>query len=375
MKKSMTSLERWETTVRLEEPDMVPVAPLLQHFFVKQTGITVREYHHDPEKAMQATVKVLEALDGVDAYFPPVMGTAHYSVFPGFSHTSLYLPWRIEENAIPNFYEKSIFEDYEDVMENGFAKYMRPSDLDFDEIYRLNFELPAIVKNLCLDYYRRTGTPLFIGGVSMLPFDLISFMRGIIPSATDLYRRPEKVKEMCDWLVDPLVALAEIGCVGMGAGELPGAQRIFFWGGRSSATFLSPKQFEKFVLPNMLDMVNRFLNDGFDVYLHFDGDYTPMLEMFTALPAKRGIILGVEKTDIVKAKKVLGDRLCLYGNITTTVLKLGTPEEVEAECRKLIEACAPGGGFILGTECEAPWDAPFENMKAMVDSVKKYGVY
>ena len=40
-----------------------------------------------------------------------------------------------------------------------------------------------------------------------------------------------------------------------------------------------------------------------------------------------------------------------------------------------IEDCAPGGGYVLGTECETPWNAKPENVKAIVDAASKYGWY
>jgi len=53
----------------------------------------------------------------------------------------------------------------------------------------------------------------------------------------------------------------------------------------------------------------------------------------------------------------------------------GAVNDVKKYCKKLIEDCAEGGGFILSTECETPWDAKPENVKAIIDSAKKYGKY
>jgi uroporphyrinogen-III decarboxylase len=53
----------------------------------------------------------------------------------------------------------------------------------------------------------------------------------------------------------------------------------------------------------------------------------------------------------------------------------GTPDEVDAYCKKLIEDCGQGGGFILGAECETPWDSKRENVVAMKQAAVKYGMY
>jgi uroporphyrinogen-III decarboxylase len=57
------------------------------------------------------------------------------------------------------------------------------------------------------------------------------------------------------------------------------------------------------------------------------------------------------------------------------LLVYGSVEEVDEYCRQLIEDCASGGGFILGSECEAPWDSKPENVRAVIEAASKYGVY
>jgi uroporphyrinogen-III decarboxylase len=39
-----------------------------------------------------------------------------------------------------------------------------------------------------------------------------------------------------------------------------------------------------------------------------------------------------DRTDIVKAKKVVGDRLCMNGNVPTDMLLTGASEEVKNYC-------------------------------------------
>ena len=85
--------------------------------------------------------------------------------------------------------------------------------------------------------------------------------------------------------------------------------------------------------------------------------------------------LDFEKTNMREAKKILGDRVCLFGNVPASLLVYGTTTEVEEYCRKLIKDCAEGGGFILATECETPWDSKRENVRAIIESAMKYGQY
>jgi uroporphyrinogen-III decarboxylase len=69
-------------------------------------------------------------------------------------------------------------------------------------------------------------------------------------------------------------------------------------------------------------------------------------------------------TDIYKVKEMLGDRMCIKGDVPAAMLSLDTPDNVYNYCRKRIEEIGPG--FILSSGCSAPPNAKVENIKAMI---------
>ncbi|MBW1798795.1 MAG: hypothetical protein JRJ21_10445 [Deltaproteobacteria bacterium] len=78
---------------------------------------------------------------------------------------------------------------------------------------------------------------------------------------------------------------------------------------------------------------------------------------------------------LARAKEQLAPATVM-GNIhPVDVMLHGSPSDVEEACIELIKKCAPGGRYGLGPGCMLPLDVPFENMKAMIDSAKKYGEY
>ena len=79
-----------------------------------------------------------------------------------------------------------------------------------------------------------------------------------------------------------------------------------------------------------------------------------------------------EKTDLVRAKSILGDTVCLRGNVPTSMLVAGTPEEIDEYCKMLITKVGKGGGFILDGAASIPDEARTENVLAMARSVHKY---
>jgi len=138
---------------------------------------------------------------------------------------------------------------------------------------------------------------------------------------------------------------------------------------RGAATFISPSQFKRFCLPWLIQTVEALVGAGYIPVLHCDADWTPRLELLRACPPKACILQLDEKTDIREAKRVLGDHMCLYGNVSPSLLSLGDPAEVFELCRGLVENIGRDGGFILGPACTMPTDAKPENVQAMTRAV------
>jgi uroporphyrinogen-III decarboxylase len=56
------------------------------------------------------------------------------------------------------------------------------------------------------------------------------------------------------------------------------------------------------------------------------------------------------------------------------VMITGTVKDVKEACRKLIEDCAPGGGYILSGGASVD-NGNAENLRAMLESATKFGKY
>jgi uroporphyrinogen-III decarboxylase len=71
---------------------------------------------------------------------------------------------------------------------------------------------------------------------------------------------------------------------------------------------------------------------------------------------------------------MVGKTCAIAGNVPASVVITGTAKEVKESCRKLIETCAPGGGYILSAGASAT-EARAENLRAFMEAAKEYGVY
>ena len=107
------------------------------------------------------------------------------------------------------------------------------------------------------------------------------------------------------------------------------------------------------------------------VVLFAEGSYNSRLEYVNEFP-KGSVCWWFDQSDMQRAKTVLGKDCCIQGNVPASLLVTGDPAEVRTYCRRLLDQCAPGGGFILAAGCMAE-NPKLENLQAMVDSVKEYG--
>ena len=80
--------------------------------------------------------------------------------------------------------------------------------------------------------------------------------------------------------------------------------------------------------------------------------------------------------DLKQIKQLYGDTLVLKGNLhTTNVMLRASAEEVRRASRKAIDDAAEGGRFILSTGDQCGRDTPDENIRAMIETARSYGVY
>ena len=208
------------------------------------------------------------------------------------------------------------------------------------------------------------------GGVGGAPMDAIAdLLRGMRGIMLDMYRCPEKLIAASEKVLNTRIASATpanpnwTGIPQRGGGPLH----------RGSDEFMSLKQFERFYWPGLKKSTEAAIKLGYIVSHFFEGVWDKRLEYLLEFP-KGKLIFHCERTDIFRAKEVLGNHCCIQGGIPPALLTAGSPQDVEEYCKKLIKVVGKGGGYILSCGSSIDCAKP-ANIKAMVDSVKKYGWY
>jgi len=119
------------------------------------------------------------------------------------------------------------------------------------------------------------------------------------------------------------------------------------------------------VPPFLKDLVGRIKGKGKYAIIHICGDTTQVLEDIVDIAPS---CFSLEsKVDLRTAKKILGGKVCVAGNVAPGGAFLsGTPEAVVAEARDCFEAWGEGGGYVLTLGCDYTKNVPFENAMALM---------
>jgi hypothetical protein len=212
------------------------------------------------------------------------------------------------------------------------------------------------------------GFPPFSISLTQAPYDwLPDFLRGMKGSMLDLFRQPDKVLEACEKLLPIMVEK------GVTSAKLSGNPRVFIPLHRGSDGFMSLKQFERFYWPTLKRLCLALIDEGLVPWVFFEGNYTSRLEYLLELP-KGKVLAHLDSTDIFRAKEVLGNHMCIMGNIPSSLLQTSTKDEVISYSKKLIDVVGKDGGYIMA--CRAPMDETDpELVKIWMDYTREYGIY
>jgi uroporphyrinogen-III decarboxylase len=206
------------------------------------------------------------------------------------------------------------------------------------------------------------------GGMADAPFDLLGdFFRGTKGMMLDMYRRPDTIIKACEKILPMEIEK------GVNSTKRSGGKLVFIALHKGLDGFMSEEQFKKFYWPTLRDLAVALIDEGLVPYIFWEGNCTSRLELIKDIPAGKAIY-RFEATDLLKAKDILGDRVCIRGNVPISLLATGTPDEVRSYCRKLIDYVGKGGGFIMDAAAHVTEAKP-ENLRAMFDFTREYGIY
>lgn len=386
-------LSRYLTAMRNEKPDKIPIRPFVAEFTARYAGFTCQDVAHDYEKAFEAVCRCAADFDWdavvanmvyVWTGLTQAIGLKYYGI-PGIDvppDTGFQYREPSEENAFMKA------DEYDELIDDPtaflYTKWLPRVSTDISAMnepasYRNNL---ALVKGgmAMLNYFNafgpqcdrlrdESGTVSAIAGIFKAPFDIIGDkLRGYIGITMDMMTQPDKVLAACEALMPHLYHVAQ------STADPEHQVPIGYWMHRGCLPFVSEGQFESHYWPTVRPIIEELWRDGYQTLFYAEGDWTPHLQSFTDLP-DRSIVFHMDRTDLFEAHRILGDHFCLSGGIPNTILSFQSPDDVRAYCKKVIDGVARDGGYIMDASAIMQNDTSIENMRALTDFTRDYGVY
>ena len=401
---------RVRDAIELREPDRVPFLPFYHFFPAKYAGITCAEAMNDYDKLSMAWKKVTIDFEP-DMYNNPFPSLGYGELLKTLDFRQMQWPGgQLSPDSAFQFVEKEYMkaEEYDDFLfdpTDYIQRVFLPRIFGTLEPLTMLAPTPSMIytrfltgtailghpeiakalasllkaateaqkwlsANIALaKEMAALGFPAQFGAVAFAPFDYFGdFLRGTRGVMLDMMRQPDKLLEAIDKMI--VYTLRGI----MDNVSASGVPVAFIPLHKSIDAFMSPAQFKTFFWPSLQKIVLELIDREITPCLFWEGKCDSRLEIIKNVPRGKAIY-WFEQTDLFQAKKVLGNRVCIRGNVPASMLCMAGPQEVWDYCKKLIEVVGKGGGFILDGGAGIPDETRPENLKAMAEAVKKFGVY
>lgn len=353
MTSSLTARQRFEMAARMGTPDQVPCMPFLTgHFISWFAELEEGNYWANPEPKLRAQVAVQER-------FPEVM------LYPGMwpEYSVVLEPSALGGKVTFPRHASPQLEPFLETPEQVMA--LEPADPHTDGLMptaldTLRYMLDNCPRRWIDEYGYLAGSTIVLG-----PTDVAGLCRGYGTFGEDIYKRPQLVHHLMDVATETIIRYLK-------AQEEIGGKFHRFIIADDSIGFISKRHFVEFSQPYIRRIFETF---PYAIkILHCDAKTTHLLDVI--VDTGMDVFNFDSNMDIAVVKEKIGNRVCLLGNIAPlTVLLEGTPEEVDAECKRIIDIAKPGGGFILTAGSGTARGTRSENIDAMIRACEKYGKY
>jgi hypothetical protein len=401
--------QRMVDVYNLRKPDRVPVNLPVGNLPLRMAGIDAYTAMYDQEKALQAVQvfnekygEELEYTAGLFYVSGSVLDLLDYKLYawPGHGIARDGSTWQFKEGeymkaeeyddlirdpsdfwirtymprAFGVFEPMKLFQPFTNITENVHLMQFMPLAMPpVQEMLQKLLDTGKEFQKMTLSNMRTGGgmgtAGAFLGGgFAKAPFDTIGdTLRGTTNIMQDMFRRPDKLLEALDKVADLTINTI------LKSPNINNLTTVMYPLHKGADGWMSQKQFDTFYWPSLKKVMDALIEEGLIQTLFAEGSYNTRLEYIDHFP--RGAVTWYfDRTDMTRAKKILGKNCCLQGNVPSSMIVTGSPEEVKKYCRNLIETVGKGGGFILsaGSVSDNP---KLENLQAMMAAVREYGYY
>jgi uroporphyrinogen decarboxylase len=345
--KHQNSYEMFCNSVLRKKTDAIPVAPYMGNHGAVVAGVKLIDYYNKGEVCAQAQYKAWE-LYGHDAV---CVQSDNYYIAEGFGTKSTHY-----ENSTPTFLAPAI-ESLE------YVGRLKVPDPDHDGRMHVYIEAASLLRN-------KLKGKVIIRSPGTGPFSLAGHILGIEKLLMEIAFIEYGIENAREKELHALMELATQALVQFSNKMAEaGADVVVCGDSLASLDMISPEIYKKYVFPyesKYFEQMRPIMKEksGFSL-LHVCGNNDRVVDLYGETGAD---IIEVDyKSNLQLWKQRIGHKVTLMGNIDPTgILLQGSVEDVRNACLECIRIAASGGGFILGSGCEVPPEAPMENLREMI---------
>jgi len=347
----VTGRQRILNSVRGLPVDYPAAAPYMGNFAIKAAEMSLSACYMNSEnmiKAQMAAWKIFQQ-DVI------VVQSDNYYMAEAFS-----APVAHDEDTMPRLLD-TVIKNPEDIGK------LKPVDPKKDGRMPVYIEAIAGIR-------AKVGDKAAVRGCGTGPFVFAGHLCGIERLLLWMAETDMKLADHSEAL-DRIFTLGLETLIGFATAQLEaGATIIQLADSLASLQVISPEMYRKYVFPYEREFFQRMkpvcAQHDAVALLHICGNNTQVFEDYVGTEAD--IIVIDHAASLAEAKRVIGDRAALIGNLNPSgTLLFGTPEEVGTEVRDCLDTALPGK-YILGTGCEVSMRTPIENMHAVLQTARDY---
>jgi uroporphyrinogen decarboxylase len=206
------------------------------------------------------------------------------------------------------------------------------------------------------------GMKILVSPYGML--EPLMWLMGFGPFAVALYDNPDLIAAMVERIAGIYIPLAEAALDMDSVGGLFTGDDM----GYKTGTMIAPDHLRQYVFPYHKRLAAMAHARGKVYILHCCGNVEAVMDDLiddVAIDAKHSFEDAIQPVEGFKAR--YGHRIGVVGGIDIDLLCRASEEEVRARVRAVLDACMPGGGYVLGTGNSVANYIPVDNFLAMVD--------
>ncbi len=261
---------------------------------------------------------------------------------------------------------------YSETVENPWAGFTSTREI---EAYPLFPDPAAFGYDDALAAARETTARGYaVMGPWISHFEIYCGLRGLENALADVIEEPALVEAGLDRIGAIQTALLERFLPAAG----PNLDWVFISDdlGMQESLLMSLEAIDRHILPRLRAWCDLIHRHGKKVMFHTDGAVLPLIPRL--LDAGIDILNPIQHAcpgmDCAHLKKEFSDRVIFYGGVENQkVLPFGTPADVRAEVRNLLQTLGRGGGFICCSCHNIQAGTPVDNVLALIDTVLEEG--